>query len=106
MTRESLHIENVVLTTARIFCVLAWAGLLYAALTSKGIDLGRYTLPQKRPDALSVIGIACGAISAACSAYYLRKNMDRIGAWAFAFVCHVPFFGIVFLFHGFGVGEP
>jgi len=105
MTRESLHIENVVLTTARVFCALGWAGLLYAALTSEGIAADGYTLPYKHPDALSIIGVVCAAVSSACSGYYLRMNVDRVGAWVFAFVCLVPFLGIVALFHGCGAGE-
>ena len=105
MYAESLAMEEMAFRAALVTCLAGWAGFIYALVTSERIAVDGFTVPYKHADVLSVIGLLCAAISFACSAYYLKKNIDRVRAWLFSFCCYVPFLGIVSLFKGFGAAQ-
>ena len=100
-----LMLERLLLRVTLGFALCTWGALIYAALTCDWIAAARGSLPHKYPDVPTVLGLFCGVVSSACSAYYVKLNIDRLRAWLFAVWCFLAFFGLVSLVEGFGVAE-
>ncbi|GAF75131.1 unnamed protein product [marine sediment metagenome] len=101
----SLMLERLLFRVTLGFSVCAWAALAYALLTCEWIAVPGGSLPYKHPDLPTILGLLCGVVSSACSAYYVKLNIDRLRAWLFAAWCFLAFFGLVSLLEGFGVAE-
>jgi hypothetical protein len=100
----SLMLERMAFRVGMWLSLVAWAQLVYAVLTAQRIaGPGDESILRKPPDFLGVLALLCAAVSIACSAYYLKRNIDRLGAWLFAVWCFVGFFGLIYTLVGFVV---
>ena len=99
----SLMLERLAFRVALWLSLFAWAELAYCVFTGEWITESGETFLRKQPDVLSVLGLLCAAVASACSAYYVKRNIDQLRAWLFAVWCFAAFLGLMFIFVAFPI---